>query len=178
MVGLLSIGAVIFGTFVVAFAINRAAHVVLGAGFQLDLGSAGRVAGLGLVAASIALLGWTFRYRKPGVLFASTAIMFYSFLRRQAPGPKPTRTEPFVVVGPYRLVRHPMYLSVVLAVFGAGLFRDAPLFLIWGVVITIWFLAVHIPFEERDLEALFGDEFRRYRKQVPELFPSGRRYQK
>jgi len=136
------------------------------------------VAGLVLIATSVALLAWTFRYRKPGVLFASTAIMFYSFFKRHATEPKPTRTEPFVVVGPYRLVRHPMYLSVVLAVFGLGLFRAAPLFLIWGVVVTIWFLAVHIPFEEGDLEALFGDEFRRYRKQVPELFPNGRRYEK
>jgi protein-S-isoprenylcysteine O-methyltransferase Ste14 len=48
--------------------------------------------------------------------------------------------------------------------------------LFWGVVLTIWFWFVWIPFEEKELDALFGDSYREYKRRVPKLFPNGRSY--
>jgi protein-S-isoprenylcysteine O-methyltransferase Ste14 len=67
------------------------------------------------------------------------------------------------VRGPYRLVRHPLYLGWVLIVFGpAHLTGDRLLF----AVVTTAYLAIAVPWEERSLEAEFGDEYVRYRQHV------------
>jgi protein-S-isoprenylcysteine O-methyltransferase Ste14 len=67
------------------------------------------------------------------------------------------------VGGPYRIVRHPLYLGWMLVVFGAGrMTRDRCLF----AVITSLYLVVAIPWEERSLEGTFGDRYARYRARV------------
>jgi len=53
-----------------------------------------------------------------------------------------------------------------------------PIFLFWSLLLAIWFLAVLIPYEESELASLFGDEYRDYRRQMPVLFPYGRRYRR
>jgi protein-S-isoprenylcysteine O-methyltransferase Ste14 len=65
--------------------------------------------------------------------------------------------------GPYRLVRHPLYLGWTLLVFGAGSMtgdRFAFAFL------TTLYVAFAIPWEERSLEAAFGADYERYKRQV------------
>jgi protein-S-isoprenylcysteine O-methyltransferase Ste14 len=67
------------------------------------------------------------------------------------------------VGGPYRLVRHPLYLGWVLMVFGtASMTGDRLVF----AAISTCYLAVAIPFEERSLTRLFGTEYERYRTRV------------
>jgi protein-S-isoprenylcysteine O-methyltransferase Ste14 len=76
------------------------------------------------------------------------------------------RTEaqgPLVARGPYRLVRHPLYLGWVLIVFGpANMTGDRLLF----AVLTTAYLAIAVPWEERSLERAFGGEYARYRAAV------------
>jgi hypothetical protein len=67
------------------------------------------------------------------------------------------------VGGPYRVVRHPLYLGWTLMVFGASLMtRDRLLF----AVLSTAYMALAIPFEERSLIRLFGAQYERYRGRV------------
>ena len=65
--------------------------------------------------------------------------------------------------GTYRLVRHPLYLGWMLAVFGAATMTfDRLVF----AGLTTTYLIVAIPWEERSLERTFGDEYERYKRRV------------
>ena len=74
-----------------------------------------------------------------------------------------------ITAGPFKIVRHPMYLGFALAVCGALL-----LYRTWAIV----FLAVHgLVFvararrEEEALATTFGEEWRQYCRQVPAILP-------
>ena len=65
--------------------------------------------------------------------------------------------------GPYRLVRHPLYLGWMLIVLGTDhLTGDRALF----AAMTIAYLVIAMPWEERSLERTFGDDYARYRRDV------------
>jgi protein-S-isoprenylcysteine O-methyltransferase Ste14 len=78
------------------------------------------------------------------------------------------RQGPFIIRGPYRWVRHPLY-ACVLIMFWANpdLTADQLLFNVlwsgWVIVATV--------LEERDLTREFGDMYREYKKTVPMLLP-------
>lgn len=65
--------------------------------------------------------------------------------------------------GPYRLVRHPLYLGWMLAVFGAATMTFDRL--VFAGLTTIY-LIIAIPWEERSLERTFGEEYDHYKARV------------
>ncbi|HUZ02371.1 MAG TPA: isoprenylcysteine carboxylmethyltransferase family protein [Thermomicrobiaceae bacterium] len=70
-----------------------------------------------------------------------------------------------VTTGPFRLVRHPMYLGIVLAALGGTL-----LYRTWTLAILLGStpaLIVRARREERALFAEFGEEWRAYARRVP-----------
>jgi protein-S-isoprenylcysteine O-methyltransferase Ste14 len=69
-----------------------------------------------------------------------------------------------------------MYFSLVMLVFGSGFAYSSVPLLLWGLVVTMWFSFFQIPFEEKELTALFGESYVDCRRQVPMLFPYGKRY--
>jgi protein-S-isoprenylcysteine O-methyltransferase Ste14 len=69
----------------------------------------------------------------------------------------------FKIAGPFRWVRHPLYLGWVLLVFGVPHMTATRL--VFAVVSTAY-LVVAIPFEERSLVEVFGDTYRDYQRQV------------
>ncbi|UCD99572.1 MAG: hypothetical protein JSV42_02260 [Chloroflexota bacterium] len=70
--------------------------------------------------------------------------------------------------GPYRYIRHPLYLSSLLMIWSnPDLTLDRLLF---NLVFTIW-IVVAILLEERDLVSAFGDPYRSYQDEVPMLIP-------
>jgi len=65
--------------------------------------------------------------------------------------------------GPYRWVRHPLYLGWLLATFGpAHMTGDRLVF----AAISLFYLVIAVPFEERSLIDTFGEPYRRYRELV------------
>ncbi|UCF39991.1 MAG: 1-acyl-sn-glycerol-3-phosphate acyltransferase [Gemmatimonadota bacterium] len=68
--------------------------------------------------------------------------------------------------GPYRLVRHPIYLGFNVALFGAGLAAGSRgvAWVITPLFAPTWVLYALL--EERGLTRRFGGEYRRYRRQV------------
>jgi protein-S-isoprenylcysteine O-methyltransferase Ste14 len=82
-------------------------------------------------------------------------------------GKKPRRMS-FVVKGPYRWVRHPLYLLMILMIWSCpDLTADRLLFNgLW----TVWIVIGSI-LEERDLVFEFGDVYREYQRRVPMLIP-------
>jgi protein-S-isoprenylcysteine O-methyltransferase Ste14 len=73
--------------------------------------------------------------------------------------------------GPFAIVRHPRYLMVAIGVAGWCLMSNyAGAYLIGLLSIAGLFLIVWL--EERDLVMRFGDDYRAYQKQVPQLIPT------
>jgi protein-S-isoprenylcysteine O-methyltransferase Ste14 len=75
--------------------------------------------------------------------------------------------------GPYALVRHPMYLGIVLFHLGASLALQSALLLVATAVFVVPFTAVRIGAEEKVLKDAFGERYLRYAERVPALIPFG-----
>jgi methanethiol S-methyltransferase len=67
------------------------------------------------------------------------------------------------IAGPYRWVRHPLYLGWLLGVFGAA---DMTADRLAFAAITTMYLVIAIPWEERSLRRIFGEPYARYQQTV------------
>ena len=88
-----------------------------------------------------------------------------------ARGVSPSATH-FVAPGPYRMVRHPLYLGFLIAFWSAPTMTVAHLVF---AVMTTGYILIAIQFEERDL-IVAHPEYAAYRREVPMIVPvPGRR---
>ncbi len=123
--------------------------------FAVDLSPALQYAGLAIAATGAAFAAWAMWSlgRSYGIrmdIFAGHAL---------------------VTRGPYALVRHPMYLGIVLFHLGATLALESPLLLAATGLIVVPYTALRIAAEERVLREAFGDEYARYQRRVRPLLP-------
>ena len=81
---------------------------------------------------------------------------------------KPYTGLPFRTPGLYRFMRHPIYFAW-LCIFWAAP-RMTVAHLVFALATTAYILLA-ISWEERDLIRIHGDEYRRYKQQVPKILP-------
>ena len=131
-------------------------------------GTAGAALGDGVLGLGVVILLW------------STFLIdhFDLFGLRQAVAAWQGRTPAsprFMTPMLYRLVRHPLYLGWFLIFWGTPAMSFGHLLFAAGMT---GYIFVAIRYEERDLVDLHGEDYRRYREQVPMVVPvPGKRYQ-
>ncbi len=84
---------------------------------------------------------------------------------------RPSPQDTLVTEGPFRLCRHPSYLSHTLFFLGTFLLTG---YLVVGVIALLDFLITRfliIPLEEKELLVRFGPAYEKYRRQTPTFFP-------
>jgi protein-S-isoprenylcysteine O-methyltransferase Ste14 len=77
----------------------------------------------------------------------------------------------FVAVGPYRLVRNPMYIGGFTVLLGFGLYEGSPAIVLFALP---WLLGAHlfvILYEEPHLRAIFGAPYEEYCRSVQRWLP-------
>lgn len=112
-----------------------------------DARGAGRVALVTIQLLGIALIAWSVARIDP----------------LELAGIHPPAAGGLQIEGPYRIVRHPLYLGWMIAAFATPhLTGDR---LAFGVLTSIY-LVVAVPWEERSLIGTFGDDYRRYAGRV------------
>lgn len=138
----------------------------------------------GVVAGLVpwSLTGWDagaapLAVRAAGALLtaAGGAVLVHAFARFVAEGagtPAPIApTERLVVGGLYRHVRNPMYVAVLAAIAGQGLLLARPILFLYAVVAGAAMMAFARWHEEPALHRRYGDNYERYRRNVPAWWP-------
>jgi protein-S-isoprenylcysteine O-methyltransferase Ste14 len=109
--------------------------------------------------ASIAGIVWSSRSLGSFDTFGFRPVL-YRLRGKTLPAPR------LIVRGPYRWVRHPIYLFSILMIWSTpDLSADRLLF---NALWTVWIL-IGTLLEERDLTAELGEAYRQYQREVPML---------
>lgn len=87
---------------------------------------------------------------------------------KQLRNPMAEKENALVIKGPYRIVRHPMYLFSILLFWLTPFVTD--LVLAFIPASTLYFLIGTVP-EEQKLVEIYGEEYKRYQEEVPRIIP-------
>lgn len=109
------------------------------------------------------------------LIVAGTALALRSALLlagrgRPQRGPRPA----FVIAGPYRRMRNPLYLGLLVALTGAALAIGSATLALATLVMALAAHLVVVRHEEPGLASRFGDAYRAYRERVPRWLPGFR----
>jgi protein-S-isoprenylcysteine O-methyltransferase Ste14 len=115
---------------------------------------------------SLSLLGWSIALHS--ILLVSRFDLFGLKQRLSNFAGRTEIATPFTTPGLYGLVRHPIYLGLMIALWAAPVMTAGHFMF---AALTTALMLVGISLEERDLLALFGDRYRQYQKRVAMLLP-------
>ena len=162
-----TIALIIVSLFAISFVVSSLLGLPPSFALPLPL----RFLGGAMVVSGLAVAGWVFRYRSPADMIVSTYVTFTKLFRRGPLAEISDRTESLVISGPQKYVRNPLYFGVIVIVFGWALVGGTTYVLVAAIILLLWFGFILIPFEERELRALFGDQYAQYVESVPMLIP-------
>ena len=146
----------VFTIFVPGFWTVLVPYWVVGRGARLDVSRA-RVAGWLLVAAGVAL-------------YLTCAFWAFALRGKGTPAPiDPPKT--LVVEGPYRIVRNPMYWSVLFVMLGEAMVFRSPALAEIGCVFFVFTMLFVLFYEEPILRSKFGADYETYCRRVPRWIP-------
>lgn len=77
-----------------------------------------------------------------------------------------------VKTGPYKYLRHPVYLTTLLDYIAIPLFLNSFYTIFWSFSLEILIIRTRICFEEKALISKFGDEYIKYKNEAGGLIPS------
>jgi protein-S-isoprenylcysteine O-methyltransferase Ste14 len=115
---------------------------------------------------AVYFLGW-------GIAFLNTFLIGHAHLfgLKQVSGHwlgRETTAPEFKTLALYKIVRHPIYLGIILAFWATPVMTLGHLLF---AVATTGYILIGIVLEERDLAATFGESYEAYRKRVSMLIP-------
>jgi protein-S-isoprenylcysteine O-methyltransferase Ste14 len=101
-----------------------------------------------------------------GLAVASAGVISFRRANTTVNPTRPGSASSLVVSGIYRLTRNPMYLGLLLALLGWGVFLSNALALIWIPGFVVYMNRFQISPEERALTSLFSQDFLSYKSKV------------
>ena len=106
-----------------------------------------------------------------GIIFIATALQGYDLSEFSGINFKKNNEPPVLKTdGLLEYVRHPLYFGILLLVWGLFISDAFTRSLVGAVAVTIY-LFVGIYFEEKKLIATFGEQYKKYQKDVAMLIP-------
>jgi protein-S-isoprenylcysteine O-methyltransferase Ste14 len=121
---------------------------------RLAISDLARWSGAGLGLVSIAFLGWT----------------LHTLGKNLTDTVATRKVHTLVTKGPYRFVRHPFYVALIMLATSFTLLAANWLLMLCGAI-TFVLLMIRAPIEERMLEERFGDAYREYRSRTGAVVP-------
>lgn len=109
----------------------------------------------------VAMLGmvWTYAFFRGFDPFGVMRLIFFE---------KQIKDQPFIIMGPFRHVRHPIYSSIMLMIWAnPDMTLDR---LVFNISWTLWIILGAF-FEEMDLMERFGDLYSEYKRNTPMFLP-------
>jgi protein-S-isoprenylcysteine O-methyltransferase Ste14 len=79
--------------------------------------------------------------------------------------------QTLITTGPYRIVRHPLYASIIWMFYGAAIAYLNPLAALENTLLFIPAMIYRSNLEENVLHETFGDRYSNYRKKTGRFFP-------
>ncbi|HMH14485.1 MAG TPA: isoprenylcysteine carboxylmethyltransferase family protein [Edaphobacter sp.] len=73
--------------------------------------------------------------------------------------------------GPYRLVRHPIYTSMLCLLWGIGFMASTPVLFVVATVVFLVGTEIRVKIEDGLLTARFGEQFEQYRRSTRAYLP-------
>ena len=160
----------------------------MGTGFKIITAIVTVIGSVGLVLYLLSPPWWTWTFiplgewiQWLGIVTALVSIFFLIWVHRHLDKQWSIALEiqedhKLITTGPYRYVRHPMYLGIFTCTIGLMMISLDVLVILF-FAFTIWVNYRRIPREEQMLIQKFGDEYLEYIKQSGRLIPQFRRDQ-
>lgn len=105
-----------------------------------------------------------------GIALDLWCITHFVLRGRGTPAPFDPPRE-FVATGPFRQVRNPMYLGAAITILGFGLAAASPAIVLLSAAFLLWAHLFVVLYEEKTLEARFGESYLEYKQRVRRWWP-------